>query len=136
MVGRVCPRHGRGARPLNEAVSRHRNLVNADFSFLVPCGIVAAASIPLMLSIVPPNRIYGFRTRQTLSNRELWFRANRFAGWAFFTAAGASAAAFILAPEYASGRSVAGLFIFVVPLVIALVASLMYGRKLAGEGTR
>ena len=83
-----------------------------------------------MFGIVPPNRVYGFRTRQTLGSRELWFRANRFAGWALFIAAGASTAVYIAAPEYASGRSIAGLVIFVVPLVMALVASFMYVRRL------
>jgi uncharacterized membrane protein len=86
-----------------------------------------------MFGIVPPNRIYGFRTRQTLGNRERWFSANRFAGWALFIASGASAAAFIAAPEYASGRSIAGLGIFLVPLAIAMFASFMYVRRLGGE---
>jgi len=33
-------------------------------------------SIPLVLRIVPPNLFYGFRTRKTLSNTELWYEAN------------------------------------------------------------
>jgi uncharacterized membrane protein len=107
--------------------------VESAFSFLVPCGIIAVASIPLILNVVPPNGVYGFRTRQTLTNRELWFRANRFAGCAFFIASGVSAGIFATHPEYASGRSFAGLFVFVVPLVIALAASFAYVRR-AGRG--
>ncbi len=79
-----------------------------------------------MLNAVPPNRFYGFRTRQTLGNRELWFRANRFAGYALFLAAAASIAVFIAEPEYASGRSLMGLVSFVGPLVAALLASFAY----------
>jgi uncharacterized membrane protein len=107
--------------------------VDSPFSFLVPCGIIAVASIPLILSVVPPNRVYGFRTRQTLANRELWFRANRFAGCVFLIASGLSAGIFATHPEYAQGRSFAGLVVFVVPLVIALAASFAYVRRVSDE---
>jgi len=106
--------------------------VASAFSFLVPCGIIAVASIPLILRIVPPNRFYGFRTRQTLASRTLWFRANRFAGCAFFIAAGVTVGIFMVHPEYASGRSLAGLVAFVVPLAIALAASFAYVRRIRG----
>ena len=85
-----------------------------------------------MLNLVPPNRLYGFRTSQTLANRELWFRANRFAGFACFIAAGVSAAVFAIHPEYASGRSFIGLLVFLVPLVTALGASFAYVRRVGG----
>jgi uncharacterized membrane protein len=111
-------------------------IVDSAFSFLLPCGIIAVASIPLILSIVPPNGVYGFRTRQTRKNRELWFRANRFAGCAFFIASGVSAAIFATNPEYASGPSFAGLVVFVVPLVIALAASFAYVRRVSSGGER
>jgi uncharacterized membrane protein len=89
-----------------------------------------------MLKAVPPNKVYGFRTRQTLANRELWFRANRFAGAALFIAAGTSAVIFLLQPGYASGRSAVGLAVFVVPLIAALFASLAYVRSLGRGGER
>ena len=89
-----------------------------------------------MFNLVPPNGVYGFRTRQTLANRELWFRVNRFAGFALFIAAGSSAAVFAVHPEYSSGRSVIGLLVFVVPLVTALAASFGYVRRVGGGGKR
>lgn len=104
--------------------------MSEPISLLVPCGIIAAACVPLMLNAVPPNRIYGVRTRLTLSDRAAWFRANRFAGWALFAASAASAAVFVAQPEYASGRSAAGLAVLIVPLVAALLASLAYLRRL------
>ena len=107
--------------------------MSSGISFLVPCGIIAAASLPIMLNLVPPNRLYGFRTRQTLADRELWFRANRFAGWACFLASAFSAVVFFRYPEYAAAGSLAGLVIFVVPLAIALAASFAYVRR-TGSG--
>jgi uncharacterized membrane protein len=105
--------------------------VDSPISLLVPCAIFAIASIPLMLNVVPPNRFYGLRTERTLANRELWFRANRFAGCAIFIAAGISAAIFMAQPEYASGRSLVGVAVLLVPLATALVASLTYLRRLS-----
>jgi uncharacterized membrane protein len=94
--------------------------------------MVAAASIPLLLRVVPPNRFYGLRTRRTLASRELWFRANRVAGCAFFLAAAASSLVFLAEPEYASGRSLTGLLVFVVPLGAALLVTLGYLRYVGG----
>jgi uncharacterized membrane protein len=85
-----------------------------------------------MLNVVPPNSVYGFRVRQTLVNRELWFRANRFAGRALFIASGTSAAVFAIHPEYASGRSLVGLVVFLAPLGAAVVASFEYVRRVGG----
>lgn len=33
-------------------------------------------SLPLVLKLVPLNRWYGFRTRKTLSNANVWYEAN------------------------------------------------------------
>ena len=103
--------------------------MSSPFSFLVPCAIIAAASVPLMLKLVPPNRGYGFRTRRTLGDRGLWYRANRFAGCALFIASAISATVFLSNPDYASGRSLVGLMVLVVPLVIAVLASAVYVRR-------
>ena len=109
--------------------------MTAIVSFWVPCEIIAVLSIPLILKVVPPNRLYGFRTRQTLSNRSLWFRVNYFVGWALLVAAAVSASIFLVAPEYASGSSAYGLVIFIVPIVIALLASIAYLRKSIADGS-
>ena len=95
---------------------------------------VALAAVPLILKLVPPNRVYGLRTQRTLKNRDLWFQANRFAGWALFVAAAMSASVFVALPELASGRSIIGLFVFVVPLLVAVVVSLAYLRRLGTAG--
>jgi len=108
--------------------------MNTILSFWVPCAFIAVASVPLILKIVPPNRLYGFRTPKTLANRDVWFRANRFAGWALLIASATSAFLFALEPQYASGRSLAGLGIFIMPLVIAVVTSLAYLQSLGEPG--
>jgi uncharacterized membrane protein len=41
-------------------------------------------SIPLILKKVPPNWIYGYRTKKTLSNPTIWYEANHVFGKDFF----------------------------------------------------
>ena len=94
--------------------------------FLIPCAVIAAASLPMAFAWVPPNGFYGFRTRKTMSAPHLWYPANRFAGRALLFASALSAVVFVAMPEYASGRSLVGLAIFLVPLFTAVGASVLY----------
>ena len=42
--------------------------------------ITIATALPLALQKVPPNLWYGFRTRRTLSDPNVWYRANYLGG--------------------------------------------------------
>lgn len=53
-------------------------------------------SIPMILGKVPPNPIYGFRTRKTLSDPEIWYDVNEFAGKLMFVWGGVMAVAAIV----------------------------------------
>lgn len=37
-------------------------------------------AIPMIMGKVPPNNLYGFRTKKTHSNPEIWYPANAYAG--------------------------------------------------------
>jgi len=50
--------------------------------FQIPAILILIASIPLVIGIVPRNRVYGIRTCKTLSDDSVWYPANRFGGWA------------------------------------------------------
>jgi uncharacterized membrane protein len=54
--------------------------------FLIPAVLIALLAIPLILGVVPPNRIYGVRTRRTLSDARVWYAANRAGGWLLLAA--------------------------------------------------
>ena len=54
--------------------------------FTIPAVLILILSIPLALGIVPKNRLYGFRTRKTLSDDRIWYAANRFGGRALIAA--------------------------------------------------
>src|SRR5437868_845618 len=42
--------------------------------------LVILICMPMILEMVPPNNWYGFRTRRTLSDPNVWYPANRIAG--------------------------------------------------------
>ena len=48
--------------------------------FLLPTMLILLG-IPLILRIVPPNYIYGFRIHKTLSDDSVWYAANYVAWW-------------------------------------------------------
>src|SRR4051794_10968931 len=47
---------------------------------LASCVVIVAICIPLILKMVPPNWVYGFRTTVTLSRIDIWYSANAFMG--------------------------------------------------------
>ncbi len=49
-------------------------------TFLAAGLIFIAISIPLIYEKIGPNQLYGFRTRKTLSNKEIWYKANKYMG--------------------------------------------------------
>lgn len=85
-------------------------------------------SIPLILRLVPPNGIYGFRTEATRSTPEIWYSANTFMGWALSLAAVASATLLLRLPINAKRWVLWGAF--VVPLAGAIALSFAYLRQL------
>jgi len=42
--------------------------------------LMIVLAVPMVLEKVPPNNIYGFRTKRTLSDPEIWYPANAYAG--------------------------------------------------------
>ncbi|TWU24695.1 SdpI family protein [Bythopirellula polymerisocia] len=50
------------------------------FVYLIAGGLLVVLGLPLYFGKVPPNRLYGFRTRSTLVNPQKWMAVNRVAG--------------------------------------------------------
>jgi uncharacterized membrane protein len=102
----------------------------------VPATLLAILALPLAMAVVPPNRIYGYRTTRTLADREVWFRANRVAGLAVIVASAVALSVYLYEPELASGRSLPGVLVLVVPVLLALVGTGMYVRRLVSRTPR
>jgi len=96
----------------------------ADLILLIVFWLLSAAlialGVPLLYGWVAPNRQYGFRTHQTLRDKEVWYAANRACGlWTIVTGlvtAGVSAA------SYAAGALFGfGLFLTLVAMVCSVI---------------
>ena len=68
-------------------------------------------SVPLIMGKIPPNPWYGYRTKRTLTSKEIWYPTNAYAGkwllgsglWDLFAAFALKAVRHISAPVYALG---------------------------------
>lgn len=92
------------------------------------CAVLAIVALPLALRLIGPNRFYGFRTRATLSDRELWYSANAFGGWALLVAAIVAVMLIELRPPWFDFGAFTNLAAFVLPSAVAVAASALYVR--------
>ncbi|MDE2659367.1 MAG: SdpI family protein [Acidobacteriota bacterium] len=100
------------------------------FGYVLPLGILAVSTL-FIQGRIPPNRIIGFRTEDTLSDPHDWYRFNRAMGWRLAPAAALSLA-FNLAlwwafpdwpPEKTESWTKAGT---VIPLLVGIGLSVRY----------
>ena len=96
---------------------------------LASCVLITIISLPLILRVVPPNGVYGFRNAETLSNPPIWYQANAFMGWALVVSSAISATILVKLPMTAR-RSVVWAA-FLLPLCGAIVASFAYLNSLS-----
>lgn len=99
-----------------------------QIDLLAACALIFLLGIPLVFKLVPPNRIYGFRTRTALSPHDLWYRANGFAGYAFMLAAAVTALIISCVPQVSELQATA---ILVVLLICTTAASFAYLKRIA-----
>ncbi len=98
-------------------------------SLLVACIVVAAVAVPLMLRLVPQNRIYGVRTERTLTQASTWFEVNAYGGKALLSAAGVAAMLIMVYQGTWLRSGWAQLAVFVLAVAAAIVATLVYERR-------
>jgi uncharacterized membrane protein len=96
--------------------------------------VLILLAIPLALGKVPPNVVYGFRTRATLSSEETWYDANAYFGRRLIVAclAGVLAAwaLYVLKPFPPDIFLPVSLVVLVAPTLVAAVATSRYVRTL------
>lgn len=86
--------------------------------------LIAGLGIPLWLRRIPPNHLYGFRSRATLSDETVWYTANARGGRDFVVIGVleflVSGILFVRGvPDHAAGLIDAGLLVGLVLLVAA-----------------
>ena len=102
--------------------------------FAIPAILLLTVGLPLVLGVIPRNRLYGFRTKKTLLDDGIWYDVNRFAGVAIVIA---SLVYLVVASAWPYSRAAADnisiwslhLAAFAGPLAVALIASGLYARR-------
>jgi uncharacterized membrane protein len=97
--------------------------MDTQIFLLMVSAVVFVLCIPLVLKLVPPNRLYGFRTCKTLSSPDIWYPANVFSGYALMLAAAVTALIISCVPQVSELQAAA---ILVVLLICATAASFAY----------
>ena len=105
-------------------------------SLLVACVIIAVAAVPLTLRLIPPNPIYGLRTERTITQAAAWFDVNAYVGRALLIAMGVAALLIMVYQGTWLRSAWLQLGVFIVSMVAAVVAALVYERKLPSRPRR
>lgn len=106
----------------------HMELSRYRMRLVFSCATIGLISIPLILRLVPPNGVYGFRTSLTRSSPDIWYAANVFSGWALLAAAVISGVTLLMLPETAKRWSLMATFLL--PILAAVAASFLYLERL------
>lgn len=85
---------------------------------------LAILAIPVLFGWVPRNDVYGVRVPATLSDPDLWYRANAFGGAMLLAAAAVCVLSLRLLPRTAPRWSETA--VFAAPFVLAAGATLLY----------
>jgi uncharacterized membrane protein len=104
------------------------------FTILGLSVVLILVAIPLALGKVPPNVVYGFRTRATLADEDVWYDANAYFGRRLIVASLcgvlAAGALYVTKPFPPDVFLPVSLVVLVAPALVAAVVTARYVRTL------
>ena len=103
--------------------------------FAVPALILFIVAVPLALGLVPRNPFYGFRTAKTMTDDKAWYAVNRLAAVTIMLGSVVYGVVAAIEPYNRSARDNFAtwgihLVAFVLPVIIGLVISAWYSKRL------
>ena len=96
-------------------------------------GSLALLGLPLVLGVVPPNPVYGFRTPRTLQDKALWYPVNRVTGIDLVLAGIVMAIAGYALDVYGSPVPVEDVWILVVATIVPVLAAVLHSFVYANK---
>ncbi|HPS55076.1 MAG TPA: SdpI family protein [Sedimentisphaerales bacterium] len=104
------------------------------FTLLITGSVFIIISIPMLFNKIGPNYFYGFRNKKTLSNKEIWYKANRFMAKCLIIAGAVILTTGILLTFIKTAAcictGVITILTIIIPTSIAVIMSMMYLKKL------
>lgn len=104
------------------------------FTILGLSVVLILVAIPLALGKVPPNVVYGYRTRATLADEDVWYDANAYFGRCLIVASLcgvlAAWALYVLKPFPPDVFLPVSLVVLVAPTLVAALVTARYVRTL------
>jgi len=97
--------------------------------FLIAYAIIALICVPLAMRLVPPNPIYGVRTRRTKDDPALWYNVNAVGGQLMLVACGLGGIILMMYQGTLLRSFWAQLFLFLFFVGAAVGATLYFERK-------
>lgn len=102
--------------------------------FFIPAILLSLLAIPLVFELIPQNPFYGVRTPRTLADKELWYRANRYIGWALIFSSIFYLLVAAMIPSTAAGTTdFARWLVHLAAFALPLLLSLLFLRSLLKE---
>ncbi len=105
-----------------------------SLTFLMAGIVETIISIPLIFGKIQPNYLYGFIVKKTLSNKEIWYKANKYNGNDMLIAglilAIGSLGFFVVEMDLMVAVAIGLLLLLLVPLTVMLVRAFMYLKTL------
>jgi uncharacterized membrane protein len=106
--------------------------------FAIPALLLLIVALPLVVGAIPRNRVYGFRTRKTLSDDAIWYPVNRAAGMAIVIASAVYFAATMIWPYNRAATDNFSVWLrhlaaFAVPLIVGLSVAGRYSKSLSAS---
>lgn len=103
--------------------------------FIGLCILFIGMSIPFIYEKIGPNPVYGFRISKTMKDDVIWYKANKFLGYAMVIASIFSLLCLTLKLVYPAmfllfEQTYYDITVFTVPLLISIVTSFIYVLKL------
>jgi hypothetical protein len=111
------------------------SIFGKGFVTILGCSaLLILVAVPLALRKVPRNIVYGFRTRATMANDEIWFAANAHFGRGLIAASVSGAVAaflmYVFRPFPPDVFLPVSILVLVAPSLVAAVATSRYVRSL------
>ena len=101
---------------------------------LLASAVFVAMGIPCSQGWVRPNRLYGFRTRKTLQDPDVWYPTNRVAGY-WGIATGIVAAVVSITTFFTGLVLPAAPLVNLVPFLVGIVGTFTHGFLVIGRVT-